>query len=85
MSWSAQIYVKWKPEVRKDWENWDWLKDWPKVQAAWSTMGEWDAVLWVDAATPEEVEKFVFEHLRSNDWVQDTKTHWWNQVWQKSA
>ena len=31
---------------------------------AWSTMGEWDLTLWVDADGPDALEKFVSKKLK---------------------
>ena len=78
--WSAQVQVKWTKDapVTKDW---NWLKDWKEVKWAASTMGEWDMVLWVDANSPEELEKFVHEKLRSKNWITDTKSTWTKEVW----
>lgn len=85
MTWSAQVFIKWKPESAEDWKKWDWSKEWPEVKSAWSTMGDWDMALWVDANTPEELEKFVCSKLRANNWISSTKSVWWNQVWDKAA
>jgi len=38
-------------------QSWDWLKDWKEVSSAWSTMGDWDMVLWVNVSSPEDLEK----------------------------
>lgn len=85
MSWSAQVLLKWNPESVSTWKEWDWSAEWPEVKTAWSTMGDWDMSLWVDANTPEELEKFVCEKLRAKNWITDTKSIWWNQVWAKDA
>ena len=51
------------------------------VQSAWSTLGEWDCVLWVNTNDPDELEKFVWKNLRRNEWVERTATtfvkKWW--------
>jgi DNA-binding Lrp family transcriptional regulator len=80
MSWSAHVNVKWKPEAEVP-KNWDWLNEWKEVKWAWSTMGDWDMTIWVDADSPETLEDFVNTKLRSKDWVWDTKSTWTKQVW----
>ena len=85
MSWSAQVWIKWKPGAEQQWDQWDWLQQWSEVKTSWSTMGEWDMALWVEASNPEQLEEFVWKKLRSNEWVGDTKTTWWHPVWEKKA
>ncbi len=83
-NWQATVYVKWNKEWSKQWaqkKSWDWLKDWKEVSSAWSTMGDWDMVLWVDVSSPEDLEKFVSEKLWSQKWVESTESHWARQVW----
>ena len=78
--WSALVNVKWaksSPETK----DWTWLEKWSEVQSAWSTMGPWDATLWVKLNNPSEVEQFVQDKLWSKDWVANTETHWVKQVW----
>ena len=87
-SWQAQVYVKWNKQWPKEWskaQKWDWFKEWPEVKTAWSTMGEWDLVLWVEGKTPEEIENFVCNKVWNKEWVDKTETHWARQVWQKAA
>jgi DNA-binding Lrp family transcriptional regulator len=84
MSWSAQVSVKWKPQNWKK-TNWETIREWKEVKSAWSTMGDWDMILWVDVKTPEELENFVVNKLRAQDWVTDTWSTWTNQVWSRSA
>ena len=76
--WSAQVQVKWNKEAPK---NWDWLRDWSEVKGAWSTMGDWDMVLWVDVADPKALEDFVQNKLWSKPWVESTKSNWTKEVW----
>jgi DNA-binding Lrp family transcriptional regulator len=86
--WQAQVHVKWNKKWPKEWSKaaaWDWLKEWPEVKTAWSTMGDWDAVLWVEASNPEEVENFVCNKLWSKEWVDKTETHWAREVWKQAA
>ena len=72
--WQAWVNVKWKPGTPADaWETWASNSN---VKGAWSTQGEWDASLWVDVKTPDELEKFVWSKIRNNKWVEATETHW---------
>lgn len=85
MAWTAQVYVKWNSKFPAQDKNWSWLKEWKEVKSAWSTMGEWDMILWVDAKSPDELEQFVVSKLRSKDWVADTQTWWTHEVWNRAA
>ena len=82
-NWSAWVWVKWKPGTPATaWEGW---KSNPSIKSAWSTQGEWDSCLWVDASTPDALEDFVWKTVRKNEWVQDTKTSWSKQWWDHAA
>jgi len=83
MSWNAQVWVKWNGEFPHKWNNanWEWLKDWPEVKQAWSTMGDWDTCFWVDVTSPEQLEEFVWKKLRVNNWVKESKSCWARSVW----
>ena len=76
--WFAQVDVKWNKNAPSS--EWDWSK-WNEVKWAASTMGDWDMSLWVEVTTPAELEEFVHNKLRSNDWVADTKSTWIKEVW----
>lgn len=78
--WSAQVFVKWTKDAPV-WDNWQWLSEWKEVKWAFSTMGEWDMVLWIDVDNPKDLEKFVHEKLWSKNWVSDTKSTWTKEVW----
>ena len=78
--WTAQVQVKWNKDAPQG-DNWSWLKDWSEVKWAWSTMGDWDMTLWLDVATPAELENFVHTKLREKNWVEDTKSTWTKEVW----
>ena len=80
MKWWAKVDVKWSENSPAN-ENWNWLKEWPEVKWAWSTMGDWDMTLWVDVASPDELEKFVHEKVWSKKWVKDTKSTWSKEMW----
>lgn len=77
--WQAWVSVKWKPGAPKDaWKKW---KSDNKMRAAWSTTGDWDCAIWVDAKSPDDVEKLVWDKIRKNSWVENTETHWIKQWW----
>lgn len=77
--WQAWVHIKWKSGAPTNaWEAW---KSNPTIKSAWSTLGEWDSMLWLDVKTPDELEEFVWKHVRTNSWVQDTKTTWSKQWW----
>ncbi len=82
--WSAQIDVKWNKDAPAT-ADWSWLKEWSEVKWAWSTTGDWDMTLWVDVATPEALENFVHDKLRTKNWVQDTRSTWTKEVWHAAA
>ena len=72
--WYGQVDVKWK--VKQDQIGIGLLKEWKEVKWAWSTMGEWDLTLWVDADGPEALESFVSEKLKDCNWIEKTKSSW---------
>jgi hypothetical protein len=75
--WQGWINVKWKAGTPTTaWEEW---KKIPGLVGAWSTQGPWDCTLWVDAKTPDDLEKFVWDHIRANKWVEATDTFWAKQ------
>lgn len=82
--WTAQVDVKWNQNAPAT-DSWEWLKDWPEVKWAWSTTGDWDMTLWVDVHTPDELETFVHNKLRSKDWVTNTRSTWTKEVWHAAA
>ena len=87
-NWQAQVWVKWNKKWPTAWaksQSWDWLKEWPEVKGAWSTMGEWDFVLTLEVTGPEQAEAFVCQKLWSKEWVEKTETHWQRQVWDTKA
>ena len=78
-TWQAWVWIKWKPGTSSTaWETWKGEKT---IAHAWSTLGQWDCVLAVNATTPEELESFVWKTIRKNQWVEDTNTTWANQWW----
>ncbi len=44
-----------------------------------STLGNWDCMMWLNVATPDELEDFVWREIRKNQWVEATETHWAKQ------
>jgi hypothetical protein len=78
-NWHSWVWVRWKPGApSNEWEKW---KAEPSVKSAWSTLGEWDCVLWLNASGPDQVEEFVWKHLRKNQWVEATNTTFAKQWW----
>ena len=78
-NWQTWVWVKWKPGAPLEaWEKW---KGDSTVKSAWSTLGDWDCVLCLNLSDPDEVEKFVWKSLRTNQWVESTNTtfakKWW--------
>jgi len=78
-NWQAWVSIKWKPNTPVDaWKKWE---NHPKIKGAWSTQGEWDCTFWVDTNSPDEIEKFVWDEVRTNEWVSDTETRWAKKWW----
>ena len=78
-NWYPWVWVKWKQGTNTTaWEGWQGN---PRIKSAWSTQGDWDCVLWVDAKTPDELEDFVWNTVRGNEWVASTRTSWAKQWW----
>ncbi len=73
-NWQAWVQIKWKPGAPADaWKGWE-ESSW--VKGVWSTQGNWDCSVWLDVASPSELEKFVWQDVRKNKWVEDTETSW---------
>jgi hypothetical protein len=78
-NWQCWVWVKWKNGAPSNaWEGW---KGNPLVVGAWSTQGEWDACLWLNAHGPAEVEDFIWRNIRHNEWVGATSTSWAKRWW----
>lgn len=72
--WATWIWIKWKQGAPEDvWGSW---KNNTHIKGAWSTTGQWDAVLWIDDTDPAAVDKFVWHEIRNNKWVDHTETSW---------
>lgn len=81
-TWQAWVWVKWKAGAPSTaWEAW---QSHQQIKGAWSTLGQWDCVLWLDAKTPDELEEFVWKNIRKNEWVQDTNTTWAKEWWTRA-
>lgn len=79
----AIVCIKWKEGAPRDaWKEW---ANESHMKWGWSTTGEWDCQVWVDAKNPAEVEEIVWNKLRKNQWVRDTKTWWAGLLWQSAA
>jgi hypothetical protein len=77
--WQGWVNVKWKAGAPDGaWQKWTRNK-W--VRGIWSTPGNWDCMIWLDVANPDELEKFVWNEVRHNKWVENTETHWAKQWW----
>ena len=75
--WQGWVWVKWKPGTPATaWENW---KGNPVLKGAWSTQGDWDCALLIDVKTPDDFEKFVWNDVRKNQWVENTHSFWSKQ------
>ncbi|KTD34558.1 hypothetical protein E3983_02915 [Legionella israelensis] len=79
-TWNSVIFLK----TQKDWTDTDNVSKWPGVKEIWSTSGEWDWCIKLDKdhSSPEQTEKFVAK-LRQADWVADTESNWWREVYSK--
>lgn len=77
--WQAWVHVKWKPGAPETaWQNW---KNNGWVKGVWSTTGNWDCQIWLDCKNWDELEKFVWKEVRTNEWVERTETNWAKQWW----
>ncbi len=82
MSWNAHVWVKWS----NTWDNnWESVKEWNQVKRVWSCMGDWDMCLEVNVDSPEKLENFVWSHLRSKKWVQQTHSTWSKEIWNSAS
>ena len=77
--WNAWVWVKWKGGTPTTaWEGWQGN---PAILQAWSTQGDWDCCLCLKLSNHEEVESFVWKYVRSNQWVDQTRTMWSKRWW----
>lgn len=75
-AWNSVVFVRAKSMPDKA-----AMKKMMGVEKMWSTSGDWDWCIQLDAkhSTPEQTEMFVSQ-LRNSPWVAETKTNWWKQV-----
>lgn len=76
--WNTVIFLK----TQKDWTDTDIICQWPEVEEIRSTAGDWD--WWIklkrEHSTTDKTEEIVSK-LRSQDWVSNTKSSWWREVY----
>ena len=67
--WQAWVWVRWKPGTPSNaWEKWQ--KE-PLVKGAWSTIGDWDCMLWLGTNDPDK----VLELLHSDHRLSEPQLH----------
>ncbi len=78
--WNSVIFLK----TQKEWTDTDTVSKWSGVEKIWSTSGDWDWCIKLDKdhSTPEKTEALVAK-LRSTDWVANTESSWWREVYSK--
>jgi hypothetical protein len=78
-SWQPWVWIKWKAGTPSTvWEGWQGN---PQIKRAWSTQGEWDCCLSLDVTDNGQLENFVWKEIRSNEWVDSTRTMWAKDWW----
>lgn len=79
-AWNSLIFVK----TNGSWTDTDGVSNWPGVNKIWSTSGDWDWCIKLDEehSNPEKTEAFV-ANLRQSDWVANTESRWWREVYSK--
>lgn len=75
-SWNSIVFIK----TKNAWSDSASIAKMNGVQNLWSTTGDWDWCIKLDAkhSTPEETAAFV-QTLRKSDWCADTNTSWWRE------
>ncbi len=77
--WHPWVWVKWKGGAPTTaWESWRGNKT---ITEAWTTQGEWDCCLCLDVTDHDQLEQFVWKNIRSNQWVEATRTTWTKRWW----
>lgn len=77
--WQAWVWVKWKAGTPTTaWEKWHGN---PTIAQAWSTQGDWDCCLWLNASDHDKLEEFVWKQVRANEWVDQTRVMWAKKWW----
>lgn len=65
------VSFKWAKGAPTDaWKEWSDQKDW----TMWNTTGEWDGKIWIKTDDLDNVQQLVWDTVRSNKWVEDSKT-----------
>ena len=79
-NWNSVIFIK----TKKEWTDTDTVSKWSGVEKIWSTSGDWDWCIKMDKAhsNPDQTEELV-ARLRSTDWVANTESTWWREVYSK--
>ena len=79
-AWNSVVFLK----TNGSWTDTDNVAKWPGVHQIWSTSGDWDWRIKLDEqhSTPEKTEEFVSK-LRQADWVSNTESKWWREVYSK--
>ena len=71
--WDAFVLIKWKANAPLNcWNNFDLSN----VKACWSLTGEWDLQIWLSVNNQDDLEDFVWNNVRQNEWVENTTTQW---------
>ena len=76
-TWNSVIFMK----SSKSMDDMKAMKQWPGVEAMWTTTGPWDwcVKLTKELSTPEQTEEFV-ARMRQGSWASETQTNWWRAV-----
>jgi hypothetical protein len=76
-AWNTVIFMK----SNKHMNDMNAMAKWDGVESIWSTTGEWDWCVKMDAksSSPENAEAMVAK-MREGHWASETKTNWWRQV-----
>ena len=72
--WKAMISVKWNRSMPKD--SILKLKANRNIKEAWWMGNRKDFICFYEAKNPSDVERFVFNTLRKNKYIENTQTHW---------
>ena len=78
--WNSVVFLK----TKGSWTDTENVKQWAGVKEIWSTSGDWDWAIKLDKnhSTPEKTEEFVSK-LRDAEWVANTESNWWREVYAK--
>ena len=77
--WNAWVWIRWKAGTPTSaGERWQKVEG---IKQAWSTQGDWDCCLMLEITDHQKLEEFVWKHVRSNEWVDTTRTLWAKRWW----